>query len=150
MRRLTPRSANADYAVSVPAISFTTHASGAIEGIEVRGVIDLDTAPRLRDLLADAISAGNRHLIIDIENVDFVDASGLGVLVGALREVRRHGGTLDLVCTNDRLLKILRITGLDKTFGLHRSIHAAMVASTLKTVDSGRLDLPPTERAVAC
>jgi len=43
--------------------------------------------------------------------VEFLDSAGLGVLVGGLKRVRAHDGSLDLVCTQERILKIFRITG---------------------------------------
>ncbi len=47
-------------------------------------------------------------------------------MVGALKKMRSAGGTLDIVCTQPRLLKIFDITGLDKIFGLHASIDDAV------------------------
>ncbi len=54
-----------------------------------------------------------------MEAVEFLDSTGLGVLVGGLKKVRAHDGSLHLVCTQDRLLKIFRITGLAKVFVIH-------------------------------
>ena len=56
-----------------------------------------------------------------MEAVEFLDSTGLGVLVGGLKKVRAHDGSLELVCTQDRLLKIFRITGLAKVFVIHDS-----------------------------
>ena len=55
-----------------------------------------------------------------------MDSTGLGVLVGRLKLVRVHDGTLKLVCTNDRILKVFAITGLDKVFGIFDSIDEAL------------------------
>ena len=52
--------------------------------------------------------------------------AGLGVLVGGLKRVRAHDGSLDLVCTQERILKIFRITGLTKVFGIHNSVDEAI------------------------
>lgn len=101
----------------------------SFEIIEVGGEIDVYTAPRLREAIVTAIEAGHTHLIIDVEKVDFLDSTGLGVLVGALKRVRAGGGSLDIVCTQERILKIFGITGLDKVFGLHASIDDARSAS---------------------
>ena len=64
-------------------------------------------------------------------SVEFLDSTGLGVLVGGLKKVRAHDGSLDLVCTQDRLLKIFRITGLAKVFVIHDSAEAAARPSQL-------------------
>ncbi|MGH3299098.1 MAG: STAS domain-containing protein, partial [Trebonia sp.] len=49
-------------------------------------------------------------------------------LVGGLKRVRAHDGSLDLVCTQERILKIFRITGLTKVFGIHESVDQAIAA----------------------
>lgn len=98
------------------------------EIIEVGGEIDVYTAPRLREAVVDAVADGALRLIIDVEKVEFLDSTGLGVLVGALKRVRADGGSLDIVCTHERILKIFEITGLDKVFGLHGSIDEARTA----------------------
>lgn len=89
--------------------------------IEVAGEIDVYTAPKLREAVVGVIDAGHTTLVIDIENVAFLDSTGLGVLVGALKRVRAEGGSLDIICTSERLMRIFEITGLDKVFGLHTS-----------------------------
>ena len=61
-----------------------------------------------------------------MEAVEFLDSTGLGVLVGGLKKVRAHDGSLQLVCTQDRLLKIFRITGLAKVFVIHDSADGAL------------------------
>jgi len=93
--------------------------------LEVAGEIDVYTAPKLREKLIELVSEGNYHLVIDLEKVDFLDSTGLGVLVGSLKRVRNHGGSLQLVCTQEKILKIFRITGLTKVFPIHGSVAEA-------------------------
>ena len=95
------------------------HAKDGIEVIDVQGEIDMYTAPRLRELLIDLVSKGSYQLVVNLEKVGFLDSTGLGVLVGGLKRVRAHDGSLDLVCTQQRILKIFRITGLTKVFGIN-------------------------------
>ena len=99
-----------------------------IEVIDVGGEIDIYTAPRLRELLIDLVSKDNYQFIVNLERVEFLDSTGLGVLVGGLKRVRAHGGSLDLVCTQERILKIFRITGLTKVFGVHETVGQAIAA----------------------
>ena len=63
-----------------------------------------------------------------MEKVGFLDSTGLGVLVGGLKRVRAHDGSLDLACTREQILKIFRITGLTKVFGIHDSVDEAIAA----------------------
>ena len=109
-------------------LSLDSHTDGPFDVIEVGGEIDVYTAPRLREAIVAAIEADHTRLIIDVEKVEFLDSTGLGVLVGALKKVRADGGTLDIVCTQERILKIFDITGLDKVFGLHRTFAEASAA----------------------
>ncbi len=104
----------------------STREEGPFTVVEVGGEVDVYTAPRLREAVVTAIESGSTRMVIDVENVEFLDSTGVGVLVGALKKVRSGGGTLDIVCTQPRLLKIFDITGLDKVFGLHTSVSEAV------------------------
>ena len=96
--------------------------------VAVGGEIDVYTAPKLRDKITELVGEGHHDLVIDMEGVDFLDSTGLGVLVGGLKKVRAHDGSLQLICTQDRLLKIFRITGLAKVFVIHDSADGALAA----------------------
>ena len=105
------------------------YTTDGIEVIDVAGTIDIYTAPRLRELLIDLVSTDNYQLIINLDQVEFLDSTGLGVLVGGLKRVRAHDGSLDLVCTQERILKLFRITGLTKVFGIHETVNQAITAT---------------------
>ena len=107
-------------------LSLTTRTQGERTVVEVGGEIDVYTAPKLRETLISLVDAGQYHLVVDLEKVDFLDSTGLGVLVGGLKRVRTHDGSLSLVCTRERLLKILRITGLTKVFDIHPDVESAL------------------------
>jgi anti-sigma B factor antagonist len=109
-----------------PDLSVAIRPEGDRTVVAVSGEIDVYTAPKLREHLIDLVSGGHYHLIVDLEGVDFLDSTGLGVLVGGLKRVRSHDGSLDLVCSQDRILKIFRITGLTKVFTIHDSVSAAL------------------------
>ena len=96
--------------------------------IEVGGEIDVYTAPKLREKLITLVEEGSYQLIVDMEGVEFLDSTGLGVLVGGLKRVRAHDGWLDLVCTQSRILRIFKITGLNKVFSIHNSVVEAIAA----------------------
>ena len=105
------------------------HAQDGIEVIDVQGEIDMYTAPRLRELLIDLVSQGSYQLVVNLDKVGFLDSTGLGVLVGGLKRVRAHDGSLDLVCTQQRILKILKITGLTEVFGIYDTVGQAIAAA---------------------
>lgn len=66
------------------------------------------------------------RILVDLTSVEFMDSTGLAVLVGGLKRVREHEGSLELVCTKDPVLKLLAITGLDKALSVHRSVADAV------------------------
>ncbi len=107
-------------------LTLATREVGSRTVIAVGGEIDVYTAPRLRDTITDLVAGGSYDLVVDMEKVEFLDSTGLGVLVGGLKKVRAHDGSLELVCNQDRLLKIFKITGLAKVFVIHESADAAL------------------------
>src|SRR5258707_12119953 len=73
------------------------HNKDGIEIVDVEGEIDVYTAPRLRELLIDLVNNGHYQLVVNMENVEFLDSTALGVLVGALKRLPSHYGSLDRV-----------------------------------------------------
>src|SRR5699024_6575935 len=90
--------------------------------VGVGGEIDLATAPKLREHLVTIVEGGGRQVIVDLADVDFIDSTGLGALIGGLKRVRSHDGELRLVCAEPRILKIFDITGLDKVFEIYADV----------------------------
>jgi len=84
--------------------------------LKLDGEVDVYTAPKLKSRLVDLVDQGKFKIVVDLEQVDFMDSSGLGVLVGGLKRVRSHEGAIALICTQENILKIFRITGLVKVF----------------------------------
>ena len=96
--------------------------------VAASGEIDVATAPALRDRLTDLVEAGSTRLVVDLEDVAFIDSTGLGVLVGGVRRARAQDGDLRLVCTNTRILKVFEATGLDEVFTIGSTVDDAVAA----------------------
>ena len=105
----------------------TKHLDG-VPIIELEGEVDVYTAPRLKSRLIDLVDQGKYQIIVDLELVDFMDSSGLGVLVGGLKRVRAHDGAVHIICTKEKILKIFRITGLTKVFPIYGGQEEAVSA----------------------
>ncbi|MHB8146556.1 MAG: STAS domain-containing protein [Vulcanimicrobiaceae bacterium] len=103
-------------------------AQGDCNVVELGGEIDVYTSPKVKDAISDLIDRGIYNLVINLENVRYIDSTGLGVLIGGLKRVREHGGSVNLVCTNPQIKKIFDITGLVKIFGIFETEDAAMKA----------------------
>ena len=97
--------------------------------LAVKGEVDVYTAPRFRERLIELVSQGKHKIVVDLDGVDFLDSTGLGVLVGGLKRLRSHDGDLVLVCTQSRILKVFEITGLTKVFQIHESVDGAVGAA---------------------
>lgn len=107
-------------------LTVTSRQEGSRTVISVIGEIDVYTAPSLRERLNELVAAGHHDLVVDLGGVEFLDSTGLGVLVGGLKRARAHDGTMRLVCTQEKILKVFRITGLTKVFPIHPSLGEAL------------------------
>ncbi len=96
-----------------------------------QGEIDFATGPQLKDAINERLIAGDVNLVMDLQAVDFIESTGLGALIGGRRRAHALKGSLRLVCTAEQLLKIFRITGLDKVFAIYDSVEQATLQRTV-------------------
>jgi anti-sigma B factor antagonist len=93
--------------------------------ITVRGEIHVSTAPRFSQRLQEAIDNGSRAIVLDLSGVEFIDSTGLSVLLNGLRRVNQLQGRMALVCANATVLRLFQITSLDETFDIFAERPAA-------------------------
>ncbi len=98
--------------------------------LSAHGEIDVATAPQLRQQIVELASASSAPLVIDLEGVDFLDSTGLGVLVSGLKRFRTLGSDVLLVATRPRILKVFEITGLTQVFSIHSTVEDALSAAS--------------------
>lgn len=89
--------------------------------LELRGRLDVAAATDVRLALAAAVDAGDGDLVLDLAGLEAVDATGLGVLVGAHRRAFRRGRTLVLHDAPAPVARVLRVTRLDRVLRQTRS-----------------------------
>ena len=94
--------------------------------VAVTGELELATAPRLRQQVVGLIGSGRSNVVIDLTGVDFIDSVGLGVIVGALKRARTHGGDLVVAGAVPRVRSLFEITRLDEIIGLYPDVSAAL------------------------
>jgi anti-sigma B factor antagonist len=94
--------------------------------ITVSGEIHVTTAPDFSARLNEAIAAGSRSVVIDLAAVEFIDSTGLSVLLNGLRRVTRAQGRMALVVCNPTVLRLFEITKLDSTFDIQPTREAAL------------------------
>lgn len=107
---------------------WTAGPSGDCAVLRVAGEVDVYTAPVLRERILDLAAKGAVHVIADMSRVDFLDSTGLGVLVGGLKRLREHDGSLTLVISATRILRLFEMTGLTRVFRAQPSVLAAITA----------------------
>jgi anti-sigma B factor antagonist len=88
--------------------------------ITVAGEIDIATVPVLREGLAGPTASG-KPIIVELDAVSFIDATGLGVLAGAASRTTAHGSSLHVVCARNEVRRLFTITGLDRHIPLART-----------------------------
>jgi anti-sigma B factor antagonist len=94
--------------------------------VEVRGEVDVHSAPQLRDRLTKLIDSGETAIVVDLGWLAFIDSTGLGALVAVRNEALAKSATLRLACKSERVLKIFRITGLDNVFEIFPTVEQAI------------------------
>ena len=100
--------------------------------VTVAGEVDIATVAALRERLS-ALAAGGLPLVADLDQVSFIDATGLGALAGAAREAAEHGTSLHLVCAQPQTRRLFRVTGLDRQIPLAHDL-----AEVLRALGVGR------------
>jgi anti-sigma B factor antagonist len=90
----------------------------------VTGEIDIATVARLRERLFE-LAASGRPVVVDLDQVRFIDSTGLAVLVGAAKRATAHGGSLHVAGARAQIRQLFRLTGLDRQMPLARTVDEA-------------------------
>lgn len=107
-------------------LDVSTREEGGRVVVAAIGEVDVFTAPQLDAELSRLTGDGRTDLVVDLSRVDFLDSTGLSVLVKTLKRVRETDGRLDVVVTAERVAKVFRLTGLDQLIPLHPSVAEAL------------------------
>jgi anti-sigma B factor antagonist len=89
--------------------------------IALAGEVDVYTSPRVKQEIVNLLNSDTTRMVVDLSAVEYLDSTGLGVLIGGLKRTRERDGDLKLICDNSRILRIFEITGLTKIFDIYRS-----------------------------
>jgi len=100
-------------------LSIHVHVEGDMQIFELTGSLDIATSPTVRAALTSASERGDHRLIVDLTRIEFLDSTGLGALIGAQRRAKEFGGEVRLIAKEGQILRLLRITGLLRVFGVY-------------------------------
>jgi anti-sigma B factor antagonist len=112
----------------VTALTLTEGAIGEVAVLKAAGDVDVYTAPLLRQSLMRLDDRGHSRVLLDLTGCEFLDAPGLGVILAALKRARARGGWLRLACDREEVLKVLRVTGMDKVLLTYATRDLAVMA----------------------
>jgi len=83
--------------------------------VKCRGELTIYEAPDMRKKLIDLVEQGKTRFILDMSEVTFIDSSGLGLIVGLYRRIYNIGGSaLALVATEPNILRVFKVSGIDR------------------------------------
>jgi len=89
------------------------------------GRLDMSSSPELEAVIQRSLTAGDLRIVVDLQGVDFLDSSGLGVLVSCLKEARRAGGDIRVASPAEQPAMVLQLSNLDRLLGSADSVEDA-------------------------
>lgn len=120
-------------AVSPAPFEATADKLDGVNVIAVRGELDLSTAPELESPLEEAIASGDATVLIDLTECEFIDSTGIALIVRAWQRLDRGAegdgnGQVAICSGNDQVRRVLEITGLELSIAVHETRDSALAA----------------------
>jgi anti-sigma B factor antagonist len=101
-----------------------------LHAVSVSGELDQGTAPELRGALAEALGDDLSSVLIDLSDCNFIDSTGLSLLVEAKRRLADESRRFAVCCPDDDVRRLLELTGIDQAVGLFNSRDEAITTLT--------------------
>jgi len=98
----------------------------AVDIFCISGRLDLVSSSALKNMLRQRLSDRRMRIVLDMEKINFINSSGLGALISALRDIRLAGGRLVLCRLAPYIEEIFAITGLTRVFDCYPSVPEAL------------------------
>lgn len=96
-------------------MNLDTKSEGKVLTVKVDGDIDVNSVRELKTVLEEYLPS-EPNIVLDCENLNYIDSTGLGVLVSTLKKVQKYGGNIKITKLKSYLGKIFNVTGLTKVF----------------------------------
>ena len=104
----------------------TRQTEGGVTVVAPTGRLDVAGAPALKDAINDLDKNGPPKVVLDMEGISFVDSTGLGSVIAALKQIRKQQGELRLAAPNQQVRVVLELTTLDKVFPYFATLEEAL------------------------
>ncbi|WP_028581613.1 STAS domain-containing protein [Desulfogranum japonicum] len=99
---------------------------GDVTRVRIDDRLEADTVQEFRNAMSRLADEGNIKIVLDFGNVSFVDSSGLGCIVSALRQFRQYEGDIKLACITDNIRPLIEIVRLHRVFDIYDSAEEAV------------------------
>ncbi|NGP46245.1 STAS domain-containing protein [Bacillaceae bacterium SIJ1] len=96
------------------------------QNVCLSGEVDAYTAPNLREALLPLTEQENNTIVVDLTDVSYMDSTGLGVFIGALKSAKKSNSHMKLVGMNQRVKRLFTITGLDEVLDIDNTIRGGL------------------------
>ncbi|MGU3437509.1 STAS domain-containing protein [Actinomycetes bacterium M1A6_2h] len=106
----------------------TTTTPDNIGIVTPRGRLNMVAAPRLREIVADLVADGVSRVVVDLDQTEFMDSSGLGALISGLKSTRLAGGDLRIARPTAQIESVLALTNLNRVLRSSDSVEGAFGA----------------------
>ena len=108
-------------------LDISVRGEGNARVVHLEGTCDLASAPQLREALTELRPPDVSQIIVELSALEFIDSTGLGLILGALRRLREAGGSLRIAGAQGAVLRVLEITDLDKVIPMYPDLATARV-----------------------
>jgi anti-sigma B factor antagonist len=109
-------------------VEIKTRVVDGIVILDIDGEIDLYNAPEIKDTIKQQMDGGHKKIIINLENVSYIDSSGIGALISSLSNLKKIGGGLKIMHVYDSVRKVFELTKLTSFFEIYDSEDEAVAA----------------------
>ena len=110
----------------MPEISFPVEVIEGVPVVTAAEEVDLANAGLLHEALGEAAGRGHVLVVVDMSRTRFCDSAGLNALVAAARRARAEGGEVRLVVTGESVLRLVKLTGVDRVLAVYASLEEAL------------------------
>ena len=108
-------------------MSYSSYEKNNITVITLAGkIMGGPEAGEINDQIHSLIDEGKQKIVIDLKDVDWMNSSGLGILIGAITTLKNSGGSLSLTHVSERIMNLLKITKLKDVFTIHPDVESAL------------------------
>jgi anti-sigma B factor antagonist len=102
------------------------HVGGDRAVLHPEGRLDLQSAKGFRDAVTELVAGGRARQVVDLSGIGFIDSSGLGGLIAALKSCRQAGGDLRITGVGEQVATVLELTQMHRVLATHPSVDAAL------------------------